>query len=84
MIALCKDHQGYLNLSELISIAYSYEQGIEGIYLNESDIVKHNSGLIFISTAIKSDISRDLISKNIDDAILKANTWKGLLGDRFI
>jgi DNA polymerase-3 subunit alpha len=83
LIALCKDHQGYLNLSELISIAYSYEQGIEGIYLNESDIVKHNAGLIFISTAIKSDISRDLVSKNVDDAILKANTWKGLLGDRF-
>ncbi len=83
VLLLCQNRQGYLNLSELISLSYLKGQSIEGVVITQEQLVKYHEGLIMIATAIRSNIARDLISNKVPEARDKAKFWLSIFADRF-
>ena len=82
-LLLCIDQVGYLNLSELISQAYTGKHEIEGISLSKEQIIKLNSGLIMIASALNSDITQHLLSNQVIEASERAKFWQEVFDDRF-
>ena len=82
-LLLCIDQAGYLNLSELISQAYTGKHEIEGISLSKEQIIKLNSGLIMIASALNSDITQHLLSNQVIEASERAKFWQEVFDDRF-
>ena len=83
VILLCQNHQGYLNLSEMISKGFLNQQSFEGPTVNEQELLSHNEGLIMISKAIDSDISQLLLANKLKLAEKKALNWKSIFGNRY-
>jgi DNA polymerase-3 subunit alpha len=82
-LLLCQNHQGYLNLSELISLSYMQGQTIKGVSISEKQLVDNNAGLIVIATPVHSDVAKHLLANQIIEAKEKANFWKKVFGDRY-
>lgn len=83
VLLLCQNHQGYLNLSELISLAYTKGQSIKGVSVTQEQLVNYNQGLIMISPPIHSDISQYLLANQIVEAQQKTKYWQEIFADRF-
>ena len=79
LILLCKDMNGYKNLSRLISKAY-----LEGFYYKpriDKDILsQYSGGLIGLSSCLKGEIPRYLASGQIDKARNAALEYRKVLG----
>ncbi len=80
---LCQDKQGYLNLSELISMAHQKGYHQTKPMLRESWIAEYNQGLIAISCNMRGDIGQLILNKKMDQASNKIDLWKQNFGDRF-
>ena len=83
LLLLCQDHQGYLNLSELISLSYLQGQSIDGVSITTEQLLKHNQGLIMIALPVSSDVAQLLINNQIPDAQQQAKFWQSIFDDRF-
>jgi len=83
VLLLCQNHEGYLNLSELISKAYLNEQGISIVSVTEEQLITHQKGLLMISSPASSDISKLLLSNDFKTAKSKALNWKSIFKDRY-
>ncbi len=83
VILLCQNHQGYLNLSEIISKGYLGQQGFDGPIVSEEELISNNEGLIMIARAVDSDIGQLLIENELKLAEKKALYWKSIFDSRF-
>jgi DNA polymerase-3 subunit alpha len=83
VLLLCQNHEGYLNLSELISKAYLNEQGISIVSVTEEQLISHQKGLLMIATPINSDISQLLLTNELELAHTKAKHWQSIFKDRY-
>ena len=83
LILLCQNHEGYLNLSELISKAYLNEKEAFTVCVSEEQLISHNKGLIMIASPISSDISNLLLSNEVELAKNKILEWKKTFDDRY-
>jgi len=83
VLLLCQNHEGYLNLSELISKAYLNEQGISIVSVTEEQLISHQKGLLMIATPINSDISQLLLTNELELAYTKAKHWQSIFKDRY-
>jgi DNA polymerase-3 subunit alpha len=83
LLLLCQDRQGYLNLSELISLSYKTGKGMEGANITFEQLKQYNQGLILIASPVHSDVAQALIENQLSAAQEKANRWKRIFGDRF-
>lgn len=83
VLLLCQNHQGYLNLSELISLAYLQGQSIDGASITPEQLVDYQQGLIMISLPICGDVAQYLLSSNIIEAQQKAKFWQSIFTNRF-
>ncbi|MDA9031093.1 DNA polymerase III subunit alpha [Candidatus Pseudothioglobus singularis] len=83
VLLLCQNHEGYLNLSELISKAYLNEQGISIVSVTEEQLITHQKGLLMISSPVSSDISKHFLSNNFEIAKKTALKWKSIFKDRY-
>ena len=83
VLLLCQNHEGYLNLSELISKAYLNEQGISIVSVSEEQLINHQKGLLMVSSPASSDISKHLLSNNFEIAKKTALKWKSIFKDRY-
>ena len=83
VLLLCQNHEGYLNLSELISKAYLNEQGISIVSVTEEQLISHQKGLLMIATPINSDISQLLLINELELAHTKAKHWQSIFKDRY-
>ncbi|WP_416677523.1 DNA polymerase III subunit alpha [Candidatus Pseudothioglobus sp. Uisw_016] len=83
VLLLCQNHEGYLNLSELISKAYLNEQGISIVSVTEEQLISHHNGLLMIATPISSDISQLLLTNELELAHTKAKHWQSIFNDRY-
>jgi DNA polymerase-3 subunit alpha len=83
VLLLCQNHEGYLNLSELISKAYLNEQGISIVSVTEDQLINHQKGLLMVSSPASSDISKHLLSNNFEIAKKTALKWKSIFKDRY-
>jgi DNA polymerase-3 subunit alpha len=83
LLLLCQDKQGYLNLSELISLSYQGGQGMEGASVSFEQLQQYNQGLIMIALPVHSNVAQALIGNQISEAQEKAIAWQQMFGDRF-
>ncbi len=83
LLLLCQNHQGYLNLSELISLSYVQGQTIDGVSITTEQLTKHHQGLILIALPVRSDVAQLLLNNQTPEANQQAKAWKGVFGDRF-
>ena len=83
VLLLCQNHQGYLNLSELISKAYLNQQGIEGPSITEAELEAYHAGLLLIATPVSSDVAQLLLTNQALLAKEKAQKWQNIFGDRY-
>ena len=83
VLLLCQDHQGYLNLSELISLSYMQGQSTEGVSISEVQLIEHQEGLLLISTPVYSDVAKNLLSNQLPEARKKAQFWQEVFSDRY-
>ncbi|MBC8493801.1 MAG: DNA polymerase III subunit alpha [Candidatus Thioglobus sp.] len=82
-LLLCQNHQGYLNLSELISLSYMQGRSTEGVSIDEAQLVEYHTGLILIAPPVSSDVAKHLLSNQIIEAKQKAGFWQSVFGDRY-
>jgi DNA polymerase-3 subunit alpha len=79
LILLCKDMNGYKNLSRLISRAY-----LEGFYykprIDKDILAQYAGGLIGLSSCLKGEIPRYLAAGQIDKARESALEYRKILG----
>jgi len=83
LLLLCQDRQGYLNLSELISLSYQTEQGMEDANITLAQLQQYNQGLILIAPPVHSNVAQALLENKIPEAQEKAQFWQQLFADRF-
>ncbi|HDH53014.1 MAG TPA: PHP domain-containing protein, partial [Nitrospirae bacterium] len=79
LILLCKDINGYRNLTRLVSSAY-----LEGFYykprIDKDILAQHSGGLIGLSACMKGEIPRYLSSGMIDRARETALEYRRIFG----
>lgn len=80
---LCINNQGYLNLSELISLAHQKGYHKTQPMVRESWIEQYNEGLIAISNNMRGDIGQMILNKKLDAAANKIDYWKRIFADRY-
>ena len=83
LLLLCQNRQGYLNLSELISLSYTQNQSIEGVSITTEQLIKHQQGLILIALPVVSDVAQYLVNNQILEAEQQAKFWQSIFGNRF-
>jgi DNA polymerase-3 subunit alpha len=83
LLLLCQNHEGYLNLSELISLSYLHGQTIDGVSITAEQLQAHHQGLILIALPVRSDVAQHLINNQITEATQQAQAWQVVFGDRF-
>lgn len=83
LLLLCQNQQGYLNLSELISLSYLEDTDMEDVNISIKELTQHNQGLILIAPPLRSDVAQALIKNQIPQAKEQASIWQTIFGDRF-
>lgn len=83
LLLLCQNQQGYLNLSELISLFYLKDTDIENANISIEELKQYNQGLILIAPALHSDVAQALIENQIPQAKKQVSAWQAIFGDRF-
>ncbi len=83
LLLLCQNHQGYLNLSKLISWSYLQGQNINGVSITTEQLVANQQGLIMIALPVNSDIAEQLLNNKIPEAQQQAKFWQSVFGNRF-
>ena len=83
LLLLCQNQQGYLNLSELISLSYLQGQTIDGVSITAEQLQARHQGLILIALPVRSDVAQHLINNQIPEANQQAQVWRAIFGDRF-
>jgi DNA polymerase-3 subunit alpha len=83
LLLLCQDQQGYLNLSELISLSYLQGQTLDGVSITAEQLQVYHQGLILIALPVRSDVAQHLINNQMPEANQQAQAWKAIFGDCF-
>jgi DNA polymerase-3 subunit alpha len=84
ILTLCKDKEGYENLSQLLSKAYLENQYRERAEIKKSWLLtEFNKGLIVLSGATSGDIGQLMLNEKFDEAKEALSQWKNYFGDRF-
>lgn len=80
---LCKNHQGYLNMSHLLTRAYVEGQHRGQPTINREWFKAHTDGLIALSGGCFGDVGRSLITGQTQQASTQLQNWKTLFPDSF-
>jgi len=84
ILTLCKNKEGYENLSQLLSKAYLENQYRERAEIKKSWLLtEFNKGLIVLSGATSGDIGQLVLQEKFDEAKEALSQWKSYFGDRF-
>ncbi len=83
LVLLCKDKAGYLNLSRLISRAYTEGQHLGRPMLQRDWLAGSTDGLIALSAGREGDVGRALLSGNPAVAKSALRHWLALFPDSF-
>ena len=83
LILLCQNHEGYLNLTRLISRSYIEGQHNGIPMIQQAWLQGENDGLIALSGGRNGDIGQALLADNGIAAKQLLNEWTALFGDRF-
>ena len=82
LILLCKDNEGYKNLSKLVTLGYT-----EGFYnkprVDKELLRKYSKGLICLSACLSGELPRTLLDGRLADAIAVAKEYKDIFGEDY-
>ena len=81
LLLLCKDYQGYLNLSQLLTLSYLENENIDRAYVDDNQLAQHCQGLIMIVLPIVSDIAQFMLNKKAIEAEKKIKFWQDIFAD---
>ena len=80
LILLCKDNEGYKNLSELVTLGFT-----EGFYnkprVDKQQLREHSKGLICLSACLAGELPRLLLDGRYSEAINVIREYKSIFGD---
>jgi len=80
LILLCKNNEGYKNLTKLISLGF-----LEGFYykprIDKEILRKYSNGLIGLSACLAGEIPRAILDNNFEKAKALALEYRDILGD---
>ncbi|MGB1092962.1 MAG: PHP domain-containing protein, partial [Oceanobacter sp.] len=83
MTALCQTPQGYLNLREIVSRAFSQNQYQDLAIVKKDWLYEQNEGLILLSGGKFGDIGQRIIKGKVDAAEELLREYRDTFGDRF-
>ncbi|VAX12585.1 DNA polymerase III alpha subunit [hydrothermal vent metagenome] len=83
LVLLCKDRVGYLNLSRLISRAYTEGQHLGRPMLQRDWLTGSTDGLIALSAGREGDVGQALLTGNAAAAKAALAYWQNLFPDSF-
>ena len=83
VVLLCKNNQGYLNLTELISKSYLEGQHRGIPILQRSWLDEHKEGLIILSGGKNGDVGQALLAGNVELAEQLLTYWKAAFPDAY-
>jgi len=83
VIFLCQNYDGYLNISRLISKAYTHGQKLGVPAISREWLNDWNEGLICLSGGHQGDLGKSLLAGNADQAIKELDFWRERFPDRF-
>jgi DNA polymerase-3 subunit alpha len=83
VVLLCKQHEGYLNLTELVSRTYTEGQHRGHPVLEKSWLHGRSDGLIALSAGRAGDIGQALLANKPDRAQRLLDGWLALFPDSF-
>ena len=83
LVLLCKNNEGYKNLTELVSRSYSEGQH-RGIATLEKQWLKgFSEGLIALSGGVNGDVGQALLAQDVGQAKELVSHWQSLFPDSF-
>ncbi len=80
---LASNQQGYVTLTELISIAYQEGQHLDVPMIKLQWLEENNQGLIALSGAMEGDVGRALVTEKLEDAEKWASYWSSIFPNSF-
>ncbi|HXH03970.1 MAG TPA: DNA polymerase III subunit alpha [Candidatus Competibacteraceae bacterium] len=83
LVLLCRDREGYLNLTRLISRGYVEGQQKGVPVLQRPWLTGHSAGLIALSAGREGEVGRALLNGNASQARVLAEDYKGLFPEAF-
>ena len=83
LVLLCQDYEGYLNISRLISKAYTHGQKLGVPAISREWLNDWNEGLICLSGGAQGDLGKSLLSGKTDQAVEQLKFWRQHFPDRF-
>ncbi|MCB1670730.1 MAG: DNA polymerase III subunit alpha, partial [Pseudomonadales bacterium] len=83
LVLLVKDREGYLNLTRLISRAYTEARSHAEIQLRKEWLQDSVAGLIALSGARHSDVGKALLSGEQQQAVALLRDWMALFPDSY-
>jgi len=83
LVLLCKNNQGYLNLTELVSKSYSHGQHRGVPTIEKNWLAGCTDGLIALSGGMQGDIGQALLSQDMELAVSLVQQWQKLFPDSF-
>lgn len=82
LILLCKDNEGYKNLSKLVTLGFT-----EGFYnkprVDKELLRQYSKGLICLSACLSGELPRTLLDGRLADAIALVKEYKDIFGDDY-
>lgn len=80
---LCKNDEGYKNLSQMISLSHTQKTEINPICIDFETFQKNYHGLIVLSGGKDGDIGQALLNHQHDKAVHYLHQWKSMTGNDF-
>ncbi len=83
LVLLCQNYTGYLNISRLISKAYTHGQKLGVAAIAREWLHDWNAGLICLSGGHQGDLGKSLLAGKTDQALQQLAFWNACFPDRF-
>ena len=83
LLLLCKNREGYRNLTELVSRSYLEGQHHAVPMLDREWLQDHNEGLIVLSGGRQGDVGEALLANNRELAEQRLAFWQGLFPEHY-
>jgi DNA polymerase-3 subunit alpha len=83
LVLIARTDEGYRNLCELLSKAYSDGQSMGVAGLKRGWIAERSAGLIALSGGREGDVGKALLAGNVEEARRRAVRWQDMFPDSF-
>ena len=83
VVLLCADEQGYRNLTQLVTKAYTEGQKNNQLYVTYDWVAEHNKGLLVLSGGLRGDVGKLLLENDPDGLNQAVSFWRETFPQRY-